>query len=145
MNKECGENSIFGSKGNFILKHINDIKWFYKNYGDNKVIVKHFQKINPMVINAGLIMGDIKEYLKFLDIMINNFNYSKGHNYGYDQMLINVLYYTGKFNKINIKFDLCTQRSCFIPKLIFNKTSFEFYYKNGCSPVLIHYSYPNMI
>ena len=121
------------------------MKWFNKNYGDNKIIVKHFEKINPIVINAGLIMGDIKEYLKFLNIMINNFNYSKGYNHGYDQILINVLYYTGKFNKINIKFDLCTQRSCFAPKLIFNKTSLEFYYKNGCSPVLIHKYYPNMI
>ena len=142
MNKECGRNSIFGDKGNFILKQKTDIKWFNQSFGDDKRIVKIFKKINPMVINGGLIMGDSKEYLKFLDIMVKNFNYTKAVNYGYDQILINVLYYTGKLNKINIKFDLCTQRSCFLPKLIFNKKTKKFYYKDGCSPVLIHKYYP---
>lgn len=142
MNKECGENSWFGAKGNFILKHSNDIKWFYRSFGDNQTIVNIFKKINPMVINAGLIMGDAKVYFKFLDIMLANFNYTKAYDYGYDQMLINVLYYTGKFNEIDIKFDLCTQRSCFFPKLIFDKKSRKLYYKNGCSPILIHKLYP---
>ena len=95
-----------------------------------------------MVINAGLIMGDSKEYLKFLIVMKENFNYTKALDYGYDQMLINVLYYTGKFNSVNIKFDLCTQRSCFIPILIFNRKNKSLNYRNGCSPVLIHKAYP---
>ena len=142
MNKECGENSVFGGKGNFILKHPNDIKWFNRSFGENKTLVNIFKRINPLVINAGLIMGDSKEYLKFLNVIIKNFNYTKALNYGYDQMLINVLYYTGQFNKINIKFDLCPQRSCFVPILIFNKSNKNLYYKNGCSPVLIHKSYP---
>ncbi len=144
MNKECGKDSVFGDKGNFILKHKNDIKWFNESFGDNKTIVKLFKKINPMVINAGLIMGDAKQYLNFLKIININFNYKKALNYGYDQMLINVLYYTGEFSKINIKFDLCIQRSCFIPLLIFNKKSKSFYYNNGCSPVLIHKSFPRI-
>lgn len=140
INKECGENSIYGKKGNFILNHPNDIKWFNRSFGENKTIVHIFKKINPIVINAGLIMGDSKEYLKFLDIIKKNFNYQKALDYGYDQMLINVLYYTGKFKKINIKFDLCTQRSCFTPKLIWKNK--QLYFKNGCSPALIHKSYP---
>lgn len=143
MNKECGKESAFGDKGNFILGHKNDIKWFNRSFGDNKNIVKLFKKINPMVINAGLIMGDSKEYLKFLDIMIKNFNYTKALDYGYDQMLINVLYYTGKFKKVNIKFDSCTQRSCFVPNLKFNRTTRKLYFKNGCSPALIHKRYPS--
>jgi len=87
-------------------------------------------------------MGDSKEYLKFLKVMKNNFNYTKAFDYGYEQMLINVLYYTGQFNEINLKFDLCTQRSCFTPILIFDKDNKSLYYKNGCSPVVIHKSYP---
>jgi hypothetical protein len=142
INKECGNYSVFGAKGNFILSHPNDIRWFNRSFGDNKTLVNLFKTINPMVINAGLIMGDSKEYLKFLDILIANFNFTKALDYGYDQMLINVLYYTGKFRNINIKFDLCTQRSCFIPKLIFNRKNKSLYYKNGCSPVLIHKKYP---
>ena len=95
------------------------------------------------MINAGLIMGDSKEYLKFLDILKNNLNYTKTLDYGYDQNLINVLFYTGKFDNINIKFDLCTQRSCFMPNLTFNREDNLIHFKTGCSPVLIHKSYPS--
>lgn len=143
LNKECGSNSFLGEKGNLILKDHSNRKWFISNFGNNKTLLNFFKKINPVVINAGLIMGDSKEYMKFLDIMINNFNYKKALNYGYDQMLINVLYYTGKLNKINIKFDVCTQRSCLLPKLIFNKENKMLYFKSGCSPVLIHKSFPS--
>ena len=142
INKECGEYSAFGAKGNFIFRHPNDIRWFNRSFGDNKTLEKILKRINPMVINAGLIMGGSKEYLKFLDIMLSNLNYTKALDYGYDQMLINVLYYTGKFNSVNIKFDLCTQRSCFIPILIFNRKNKSLNYRNGCSPVLIHKAYP---
>lgn len=143
INKECGTDSWFGDKGNFILEHPNDIRWFNRSFGDNKEIVNLFKEIHPMVINAGLIMGDAKSYLKFLEILMKNINYTKALDYGYDQMLINVLYYSGKFNNINITFDLCTQRSCFFPKLIFNKTNGKLYYnRTGCSPILIHKFYP---
>jgi hypothetical protein len=142
LNKECGKESILGEKGNLILKNKFNRKWFITSFGNNKTLLNLFKKINPVVINAGLIMGDSREYLKFLNIMFNNFNYTKALNYGYDQMLINVLYYTGKFNKINIIFDLCSQRSCFIPKLIFKKKNKLLYFKSGCSPALIHKSYP---
>lgn len=138
MNKECGENSVFGKKGNFILKHKAVIKWFNESFGVNKTIVNLFKKINPKVINAGVIMGDAKEYLHFLDIFVKNLDYTKAYKFGYDQMLINVLFYTGVFNKIDIKFDSCTQRSCFNSKLKLNKKILKFYFKNGCSPVLIH-------
>ena len=138
MNKECGENSVFGKKGNFILKHKAVIKWFNESFGINKTIVNLFKKINPKVINAGVIMGDAKEYLHFLDIFVKNLDYTKAYKFGYDQMLINVLFYTGVFNKIDIKFDSCTQRSCFNSKLKLNKKILKFYFKNGCSPVLIH-------
>ena len=142
INKECGEYSVFGAKGNFIFSHSYGIIWFYRSFGENKTLENILKRINPMIINAGLIMGDSKEYFKFLDIMISNFNYTKALDYGYDQMLINVLYYTGRFSSVNIKFDLCTQRSCFMPKLIFNRKKFRLNYINGCSPVLIHKGYP---
>ena len=143
INKECGENSVFGAKGNFILSQYWNKKWFQRNFGYNKTLVNIFKRINPVVINAGLIMGDSKEYLKLLEIMKENFNYSKALYFGYDQMLINVLYYTGKLKNINIKFDLCTQRSCFMPSLIFNKEKKNLYFKTGCSPILIHKSFPS--
>ena len=142
INKECGKYSLFGKKGNFILKHLHNAKWFKRSFGENKTLVHLFKRINPVVINSGLIMGDSKEYLKFLEIMKQNFNYTKALHFGYEQMLINVLYYTGKLNKINLRFDICTQRSCFIPKLIFNRKNKMLYFKTGCSPVVIHKSYP---
>jgi hypothetical protein len=143
INKECGNNSFFGDKGNFLLNHSLNSIWFNRSFGYDKTLVDFLTKINPIIINAGLIMGDSKEYLKFLDIVKANLNYTKALDYGYDQMLINVLYYTGKFNNINIKFDFCTQRSCFMPNLIFNKEDKKLYFKTGCSPVLIHKSYPS--
>jgi hypothetical protein len=78
-----------------------------------------------------------------LDIFKKNLNHIKTLDYGYDQNLINVLFYTGKFDSINIKFDLCTQRSCFMPNLTFNREDNLIYFKTGCSPVLIHKSYPS--
>jgi hypothetical protein len=144
LNKQCGINSFLGEKGNLILKENFNRKWFFSIFGNNQTLLSLFEKINPVVINAGLIMGDSKEYLKFLDIMIKNFNYIKASNYGYDQILLNVLYYTGELNKINIKLDLCTQRSCLLPKLIFNSKNNELYFNStGCSPILIHKSYPS--
>ena len=141
INKQCGGNSSFGEKGHSIF-NLPNRNWFYRSFGDNKTLVNIFKKINPIVINAGLIMGDSKEYFKFLDILNKNFNYTKALNYGYDQILINVLYYTGKFKEINIKFDLCSQRSCFVPNLIFERKNKKLYFKNGCSPVIIHKNYP---
>ena len=138
INKEGGNNSLFGEKGNFLLNY-----WFNKTFGYNKTLLNFLERINPIMINAGLIMGDSKEYLKFLDIFKKNLNHSKTLDYGYDQYLINVLFYTGKFDSINIKFDLCTQRSCFMPNLTFNREDKALYFKTGCSPVLIHKSYPS--
>jgi len=138
INKEGGNNSLFGDKGNFLLNY-----WFNKTFGYNKTLLSFLERINPLMINAGLIMGDSKEYLKFLDIFIKNLDHSKTLDYGYDQNLINVLFYTGKFDSINIKFDLCTQRSCFMPNLTFNREDNTLYFKTGCSPVLIHKSYPS--
>jgi hypothetical protein len=144
MNKESGINSYLGKKGTLILNDTSNREWLITSFGNNKTLLNILKKINPVVINAGLIMGDSKEYLKFLDIMIKNFNYIKASNYGYDQILLNVLYYTGELNKINIKLDLCTQRSCLLPNLIFNTKNKELYYNNtGCSPILIHKSYPS--
>jgi len=142
INKECGKYSVFGKNGNYILKHPVVLKWFKRTFGENKIIVKEFKRINPMLINSGLIMGDSKEYLKFLKVMKDNFNHKKASIFGYEQMLINVLYYTGHLNKVNMKFDLCTQRSCFRPILIFDEINKNLYFKNGCSPVVIHKSYP---
>lgn len=144
MNKECGINSYLGKNGTLILNDTSNREWLITSFGNNKTLLNILKQINPVVINAGLIMGDSKEYLKFLTIMIKNFNYIKASNYGYDQILLNVLYYTGELNKINIKLDLCTQRSCLLPKLIFNTKNKELYYNTtGCSPILIHKSYPS--
>lgn len=143
MNKESGNNSFFGEKGNFLLNHSLNSFWFNRSFGYNEALFNFLKRIDPIIINAGLIMGDSKEYLKFLEIVKNNLNYSKASDYGYDQMLINVLFYTGKFENINIKFDLCTQRSCFMPNLIFNKEDKKLSFEDGCSPVVIHKSYPS--
>jgi hypothetical protein len=143
MNKESGNNSFFGEKGNFLLNHSLNSFWFNRSFGYNETLFNFLKRIDPIIINAGLIMGDSKEYLKFLEIVKNNLNYSKASDYGYDQMLINVLFYTGKFESINIKFDLCTQRSCFMPNLIFNKEDKKLSFEDGCSPVVIHKSYPS--
>jgi len=138
INKECGNNSLFGHKENFLLNY-----WFNISFGYNKTLLNFLQRINPIMINAGLIMGDSKEYLKLLDIMKKNLNLTKTSVYGYDQMLFNMLFYTGKFDNININFDLCTQRSCFMPNLTFRSEDNMLSFKTGCSPVVIHKSYPS--
>lgn len=51
INKECGENSVFGEKGNYILQHPVVIQWFNRSFGENETLVNIFKRVNPMLIN----------------------------------------------------------------------------------------------
>ena len=133
------------------FKSINK-KWFKKNinkYNSNKREIKNFKRKKPHTIIAGVFIGGIKNFYKFIEIysqkliQFNNKNQMK--NFGYDQILFNYLYYNGYFQQSNLKVIGCEQRMCFRPRnLLFNNKTTKIIYENsGCSPILIHKGYPN--
>ena len=89
-----------------------DEKWFKKSYiiNDNNTeldleLIKDIgkNKINPQVINGGIIFGGTKKVIKFLGIFNKYINPSKAKYFGYDQVLITLLVSKKKFSSIGIK------------------------------------------
>ena len=130
---------------------INKI-WFKQNMNiknTNKTEVVKLKAIEPITIIAGVIIGGINKFYKFVQILsyklieFNNKNQMK--NFGYDQIVFNYLFYLGYLDKCNLKVIGCEQRMCFRPQnLLFNKKTSKLLYKNSeCSPILIHKYYPN--
>ena len=127
-------------------------KWFKKNinkYNSNEREIKNFKSKKPLTIIAGVFVGGIKNFYKFIELysqkLIQFNNKNQMRNFGYDQILFNYLYYNDYFKQINLKVIGCEQRMCFRPRnLLFNnKTTKIFYENSGCSPILIHKGYPN--
>lgn len=127
-------------------------KWFNINmnkYNSNQREIKNFKRKKPLTIIAGVFIGGIKNFYKFIELysqkLLQFNNKNQMRNFGYDQILFNYLYYNGYFNQFNIKVIGCEQRMCFRPlNLLFNnKTTKIIYEKSGCSPILIHKGYPN--
>ena len=118
----------------------------------NLLIYKEFEENVKCIICAGHFIGGIEKSLKFLEIIsqaLIDYAFNKTtiqmNNFGYDMLLLNFLYYTKKFDQLEIKIIGCEQIFCTRPKnLLFNKdtTRFEFETDN-CSPIFIHKNYPN--
>jgi hypothetical protein len=100
-------------------------------------------KINPQVINGGIIFGGIKKVIKFLKIFNEYINPNKGKYFGYDQVLITLLVSKKKFDSIGLKLEQCTQRVCFMPDVKYNINTTKIIYKqNMCSPIVLHKNIP---
>ena len=100
-------------------------------------------KINPQVINGGIIFGGTKKVIQFLKIFNEYINPNKAKYFGYDQVLITLLVSKKKFDSIGLKLEQCTQRICFWPDVKYNlNTTKVIHRENFCSPIILHKSIP---
>ena len=100
-------------------------------------------KINPEVINGGIIFGGTKKVIQFLKIFNDYINPNKAQNFGYDQVLITLLVSKKKFDSIGLELEQCTQRLCFWSDVKYNLNTTKIIYKqNTCSPIVLHKSIP---
>ena len=148
INKQCFK---FESEDCNLLFPIDE-KWFIKSFINNTnntirdlEIIKDIgkDKINPQVINGGIIFGGIHKLIKFLEIFNEFLNPSKAIDFGYDQVLITLLVSKKKFESIGLKIEQCTQRVCFMPDIKYNLNTTKIIYRqNMCSPIILHKSIP---
>jgi hypothetical protein len=148
INKQCFQ---FESEKCNLLFPI-DQKWFNQSYiiNDNNneldlELIKDIgkNKINPQVINGGIIFGGIEKVIQFLKIFNDYINPNKAKYFGYDQVLITLLVSKKKFDSIGLKLEQCTQRICFMSRVKYNlNTTKIIYQKNMCSPIVLHKKTP---
>ncbi|KAL7711918.1 Uncharacterized protein QTN25_010419 [Entamoeba marina] len=123
-------------------------KWLYNTANDEK-IADEIIKMKVPNINSGVIAGGIKVMLEFFKVWVDNSEQSKLSSWGYEQSLINILYYTGKMDHIPIVREQCSQRMCFAPPNTKNNLNMApdqktiTYSVDGCSPVLMHKGMPS--
>ncbi|KAL7711919.1 Uncharacterized protein QTN25_010420 [Entamoeba marina] len=123
-------------------------EWVYHAATDRK-IADEIIKMKVPNINAGVIAGGIKVMLEFFKVWVDNLEQSKLNSWGYEQSLINILYYTGKMDHIPIVREQCSQRMCFAPGSHNDNLNMApdqktiTYSVDGCSPVLMHKGVPS--
>ena len=149
INKQCFK---FESEYCNLLFPIDE-KWFNENFIENKnntlkdlYLIEDIgkDKINPQVINGGIIFGGIKKVIDFLKIFNEYINPIKAINFGYDQVLITLLVAKKRFESIGLKLERCTQRICFMSNVKYNlNTTKIIYSQNKCSPIILHKSIPD--
>ena len=144
INKEC---SYYKREKDCVkLFEYYDVKeWFFTFFGETSEITKKFIKLNPINLNAGIILGGTEKIIDLLVILTNNFEKEKLKYFGYDQTILNKLYYNDELKSLNLTIEGCTQRICFRPKnLRFNKATTKIYFlRNHCSPIIIHKYFPS--
>ena len=153
------ENEIIINKQCFSFESENcqklfpiDEGWYNKSYiTDTNNIEKDLEliedigkdKINPQVINGGIIFGGTKKVIQFLKIFNEYINPNKAKSFGYDQVLITLLVNKKKFDSIGLKLEQCTQRVCFMSDVKYNiNTTKIIHRENMCSPIVLHKSIP---
>ena len=129
-----------------------DERWYIESYVANSnntekdlELIKDIgkDKINPQVINGGIIFGGIKKVIQFLKIFNEYINPNKAKYFGYDQVLITLLVSKKKFDSIGLKLERCTQRICFWSDVKYNLNTTKIIHReNICSPIVLHKSIP---
>jgi len=148
ISKQCFQ---FESENCHLLFPIDE-GWFNESYIINNnnteldlELIKDIgkDKINPQIINGGIIFGGTKKVIEFLRIFIEHINPDKAKSFGYDQVLITLLVAKNKFSSIGLHLEQCTHRVCFMPDVRYNLNTTKIIYKeNMCSPIVIHKSIP---
>ena len=148
INKQCFKfesedcNLLFPiDEGWFNTSYINNENNSFKDLELIKDIGK--DKINPQIINGGIIFGGIQKVIQFLKIFNEYINPNKAKYFGYDQVLITLLVSKKKFDSIGLKVEQCTQRICFLSDVKYNLNTTKIIYRqNMCSPIVLHKSFP---
>ena len=144
INEECREFNRKDDKNCLVFgEQEMAVNWMNRSYPNEQNKIKNLINKRVFNINAGLILGGYNKILKFLNILLRNFDYNKKGEYGYDQSTLLLKYYDEEFKDLNITLEQCTQRMCLdTMSLLSNKKTTEIYYSNGCSPVIIHKGFP---
>jgi hypothetical protein len=143
INKECSnyDNTICN-----YFNSTNIVKWLNASYYDNKDLFNYIYNLKKPILNAGVIMGGIEKIISFLTILTSNFDLKKAKRFGYDEIILNQLfYYDNKFKDLDFIIEGCGQKICFRSKSIvydFDSKIVQFK-ENQCSPVIIHKNFPN--
>ncbi|ELP84392.1 hypothetical protein EIN_090250 [Entamoeba invadens IP1] len=131
---ECGLNNqtcVY-----FDEKHV--YQWMNESYGS--LITEQFKANGSINMNVGVTFGGTERVLRYLNILVDNFNPKKWHLWGHDQSVLNSIFYSLYYKRENYTFERCTQRSCFFDESIQydkkNKILIDPLTK--CSPVLRH-------
>ena len=148
INKQCFKfesedcNKLFPiDEGWYIESYIKNANNSEKDLELIKDIGK--DKINPQVINGGIIFGGTKKVIQFLKIFNEYINPNKAKYFGYDQVLITLLVSKKKFDSIGLKVEQCTQRICFMSDVKYNLNTTKIIHRqNICSPIVLHKSIP---
>ena len=142
INKECFD---FDNKFCDYFNATSPVKWLNEFYKENKFLYDFIYNLKSPILNAGVIMGGIEKIISFLTILTSNMDKKKTNKFGYDEMLLNQLYYYDKkFNDLGFIIEGCGQKICFkTESIVYDVNSKIVRFKeNGCSPVVIHKHFP---
>lgn len=131
----------------FCYKHRSDKQklhyyWMIRFFGKKEA--DRLTTFDSVTLNGGFGIGGIHKMIQMLTIWTENIQLKFVTQWGYDQTLLNYLYYNGYFKDINLQIERCTQRMCFGPELIVDYYTQSFILKDvQCSPVLMHKDFPD--
>ncbi|ELP89836.1 hypothetical protein EIN_198950 [Entamoeba invadens IP1] len=139
----------------------NEVNWLLECYGTNdpndcfgpanfpeharwirryisSSIADDFVQRNISSLNGGFAFGGVENIKEVLNILCDNMDWEK-MMWEYDQALLNVLYYTGKFENVGLQAVACQQRVCYIGINGFRVENKVIYWNNTlCSTVATH-------
>ncbi|GAB1220291.1 hypothetical protein ENUP19_0050G0073 [Entamoeba nuttalli] len=114
-------------------------KWMAESI--NEEVAELYAANKTKIVNSGTIFGGTENILHFLQIFTSQFNYQRVKLWGYDQSLLNYMYYTGQFNSLNITMANCDQMFCFDMRngCYYNKKEKSLIVRGTkCSPIIRH-------
>ena len=130
----CLKHTLHGIK-----RHFTWVLWFFGFKEAMKLTT-----IESTTLNGGFGIGGIKKMIQLLTIWNDHIEMKNIKQWGYDQTLLNWLFYNDYFKTIDITLDKCTQRMCFAPLLSINKKLKTFELKDvQCAPIVFHKDFPN--
>ncbi|ELP84030.1 hypothetical protein EIN_347170 [Entamoeba invadens IP1] len=104
----------------------------------SKEVRDDFVKRKLPSLNGGFGYGGVEKMRKVLQIYTSKMDKTNKH-WGYDQALLNVLYYNGSFDEVGMKSITCEQKLCYIGRYTMAVKDKVIYYNNTqCSPVAMH-------
>ncbi|EAL49964.2 hypothetical protein CL6EHI_012440 [Entamoeba histolytica] len=138
LSNECSRTNKGDIKCASLALKITKI-WMQKSI--NKEVAELYAANKTKIINSGTIFGGTEHVLRLLQIFTSHFNYQRVNIWGYDQSLLNYLYYSGQFNSLNITVANCDQMFCFDMRngCYYNKKEKSLIMRgSNCSPIIRH-------
>ncbi|EDR25713.1 hypothetical protein EDI_141470 [Entamoeba dispar SAW760] len=135
---DCFRHSTTGQKLHFY--------WMWWFYGRDEAL--KLTQYNTPTLNGGFGIGGVSRMIQLLTKLTQEMDPKFTFQWGYDQTLLNYLYYKGELIDIGLGVDRCTQRMCFANKLNIigygKHTTFSMK-GSSCAPVLLHKGLPSRL